>query len=198
MVARWNGWTVLQEEEKQLQQNRQRLWQEGANTQDETWTPLSEWMLKGVKKYRDPLKDRDLLMYVQQEEDAPPPKETFYTNQQALDEIHAVLSRHGLTHQRLDDMLQEYRQAMEQGMISAGEWEKCAAELEQIRTHHAQRLDELVTWFMENYYRVLEEKVQVVTKIKLTGTRVWSNSREQEFKEILALPYQPPQRRPMR
>lgn len=188
-------WPTLKEEEAQLQKKRQQLWQGESNNPDESWVPLSSWLLNGVRQYKNITSDSELLKYIQ-EEDHPPPPETFYTNQQATGEVQAILARHGLTHQLLDEKLQEYRQAMEQGLISAEEWEKCAAELEKIRTQHQERLKKIITWFMDNYYRVFDEKFQVVAKVTLTGTRIWSDdTRQKELREILALPCIPQQKR---
>lgn len=192
-------WPTLHEEESQLAKKRQQLWQNQRNSPtDDTWVPLSSWLLEGIHHYKNPTSDSDLLMFVQgdDQQPSPPPPETFYTNQQAIAEINSILARDGLTHQHLDALIQEYRQAMAEGLISAEEWEKCAAELEKIRTLHVERLNKIVTWFKENFYRVFEEKLPVVTKVKLTGARMWSNiSREQELGDILAMPYTPSPKR---
>ncbi|NGZ27638.1 MAG: hypothetical protein G8345_12220, partial [Magnetococcales bacterium] len=129
----------------------------------------------------------------------PPPPETFYTNFQAKNEVRSILSRKGLTHKRLDEMIAEYKEARDQGIISADEWVKYADQLEDIRSRHLERLEEMVKWFMDEYYRVFDEKLHVVTKIKLTNTRIWQdNQRQEEVQQVMSLPCKMPLKRPKR
>ncbi|NGZ28251.1 MAG: hypothetical protein G8345_15340, partial [Magnetococcales bacterium] len=108
-VTPWRNWRVLDKEEEQEKNKREAL-QNAARADEEYWIPINDWLLKGERRYKDPVTDADLLMFVgQKEHDTPPPPETFYTNFQAKNEVRSILSRKGLTHKRLDEMIAEYK-----------------------------------------------------------------------------------------
>ncbi|MEO5349380.1 MAG: hypothetical protein H7836_07025 [Magnetococcus sp. YQC-3] len=150
-----------------------------------TWTPLRDYVLEGVRPPRKPIahplaglfpsswvsawdywvegvrkpvevdeKNTVVVLRLPQPK-KPVPPEAWLTTDDVIADIQSVFARSVVAF-RVEDLHVSNQQALEQGEISEEEWQYRSARLEEIQEEHFVRIEEIVQWYVDNFFRELD------------------------------------------
>lgn len=130
----------------------------------ETWVPLHDYAILGVRKEEDHSVHEDALL----EEAAAPkpaPPEAYLNVYKALEEIYRVIGPHQPAHRRTAELLEEFRALSQEGHLSPDALTEVVANLERTADNHARRSEEIMTWFLETYFRDFDDLTEGITNL---------------------------------
>ncbi|MEO5368471.1 MAG: hypothetical protein H7833_00180 [Magnetococcus sp. DMHC-1] len=130
----------------------------GLPTAPETWVDIRDFVVNGAR----PVKKKKVIAPPPQATPAPtpapvrepPPPEHFQTVFQAVEELYTVLDPRGPLYQELDQMLATARQKHQDGILPEAEVERFSRALAQIREDYARGSEQIVDWYLDNYFRM--------------------------------------------
>ncbi|MEO5363345.1 MAG: hypothetical protein H7838_06940 [Magnetococcus sp. DMHC-8] len=118
------------------------------------WVSAWDYWVAGVRKPRQ-IDERDSVMVLKPPR--PPkvvPPEAWLTTDDVIADIQVIFS-HSLMPLKVEEMQFINHQEVEQGDITEEEFQYRTVRLEEIQEEHFVRIEEIVQWYLDNYFREL-------------------------------------------
>ncbi|MEO5339628.1 MAG: hypothetical protein H7837_03775 [Magnetococcus sp. MYC-9] len=118
----------------------------------DTWVPLWDYWIEGVRKAR-PLDEKTTIVYLKDPKSRKPvAAEAWLTVDEVIADIQAIFALSNVP-PRVEDLRLANQQELTRGEISEEEWQYRDARLEEIQEGHFIRLEEIVQWYVDAYFR---------------------------------------------
>ncbi|MBF0162186.1 MAG: hypothetical protein HQL88_07850, partial [Magnetococcales bacterium] len=123
-----------------------------------TWVSAWDYWVQGVRK-PPAIDERTTIVALKPVPPAPPPvAELWLTEEDVIADIQAIFAR-SLVPMKVEEMRYANQQERVRGEIADEEWQYREARLEEMQEEHFVRLEEIVQWYVDNYFREFETEM---------------------------------------
>ena len=117
-----------------------------------SWVSAWDYWVEGVRKPRPIVEESAVISLKPARPKKPVPPEAWLTVDDVIADIQAVFAR-SIVPLRVEDMQAINQQELERAEIVDEEWQYRSGRLEEIQEEHFVRIEEIVQWYVDNYFR---------------------------------------------
>lgn len=119
------------------------------------WVSAWEYWVDGVRKPVQVDEKNSIVVLKPPPLQKPLPPEVWLTGDDVIADIQSVFARSVVAF-KVEDLHAVNQQELEQGEITEEEWQYRSARLEEIQEEHFVRIEEIVQWYVDHYFRELD------------------------------------------
>lgn len=117
-----------------------------------TWVSAWDYWVEGVRKPVEIPESVCVIPLRPPRKKKPAPPEVWLTVEDVLVDIQSVYGQ-SIVPLKVEEMRNANQQALDLGEISPEEWQYRDARLEEIQEEHLVRIEEIIHWYVDNYFR---------------------------------------------
>ncbi len=120
-----------------------------------TWISAWDYWVEGVRKPRHVDEKNTIVTLKPPSPKKPVPPEVWLTMEDVVADIQAIFSV-SIVPSRVEERHVADQQELERGEIVEEEWQYRSARLDEIQEEHFVRIEEIIQWYIDNYFREWE------------------------------------------
>ena len=120
----------------------------------EGWISARDYLINGVRKSKRLSKENESFIQLNKQQEFPSlPPEVLLTVFDSLAEVYTIVSDSSIL-LKVEQIYQSNRKDVESGIISEEELQRRSAILEEIKGDYLTKIDDLASWYLDNFFHV--------------------------------------------